>query len=221
MLRNRGHGSLPSHGGSNGGYDQGYNGYSAGNGGGGGSYYGGYSGGNGYNGGAYNGGGYSAGGYDGVTASTTNRPSKRRNSSSSSSNMLVIIGSVILSVICFITALYYRSAANSLLSELGVDSKLEAKEQKERLQSEISRWQKQVDTTKYDTQRKFSTQISQLEKEKRSIQKERDELLVKHESPEKIEEGTKLVAREEAWKEQVMMLQEYTRQESKRSVLDK
>lgn len=117
--------------------------------------------------------------------------------------------------------MYYRSVSNSLLHELGVANKAEAMEQKERFQSEISRWKKQVDTTKYEIQRKFSTQISQLEKDKRSIQKERDELLVKHESPEKIEEGTMLVAREEAWKEQVMMLQDYTRQESKRSVLDK
>ena len=145
-----------------------------------------------------------------------------RSSSSSSPLSFLLVGIFAVLTVVFVgLSMSYRSKFNTLLTDLDVSSSKEAVAQLERVFKEQKRLQKQVDQTRADTQRKFAQQISNIEKENRHLQKERDELRVKYENPEKLENDQKLVAKEQAWRDQVNMLMDYTRQESKRSVLDR
>jgi hypothetical protein len=203
MLRNRG-GALPSHGGGGGGGG----GYDAG------GSYGGFAG----NGGGYNGGG------DHMARSYANKDHR----AASSSLLKKLQNPTILSGICaacfFCMSLYYRSSANSILTGLGVANKQQALDLISSLHLEKNKWVKESEgsaSQHLDGKRKFSQQLTTLERENKFLQKERDELRVKYEGPDKLEEQHRLELRDEALIEQVELLQAATRRESKRVVLEK
>jgi hypothetical protein len=81
-----------------------------------------------------------------------------------------------------------------------------------------------VKTEQKDTkalEAKRGMELSKLEKEKRYLQKERDELRVKYEGPDKKEEESRVLLRDEAFKEQLDWLQESIKIESKRTVIER
>ena len=209
ILRNRGSSSLPSHGDAGHGYDVGYGGYNAGGGGGGG-------GGNPY-------GGYNSGAQSLYGAGTLSSKSKRRGSRSHNFATIYMnpILWMIVAFLMFVLALYYRSTANGYLRRLSSRTIVEAVEKLKHSEDEARRWRAMVDETSRELQRKFTQQITTLEKENRFLQKERDELRVKHEGPDKKEEEARILQREVAWQSQVALLQKATQRESKRMVLEK
>jgi hypothetical protein len=206
LLRNRGSASLPSHGGSDA--------YGGGSNDSGGSTYG----------AAY--GGYSNGGGSRSSTGSSSSSMKRRTSGSFSTprllgNPILAVISICVSVLFFILTLSYRSSRNALYTAMDVSNVQGAISKMERYQMETKRWERQVEQVKAESQRKFTQQINALERDNRLMQKERDELRVKYEGAEKQDEEARLVARDKAWKEQVTLLQKATRQESKRSVLER
>jgi len=89
------------------------------------------------------------------------------------------------------------------------------------LKSQLKKTEKQVSRKQKDAQRKYQQELNQLERDNRFLQKERDELRVKYEGPDKVEEMARLHMRELAFQEQVELLQEATRRESRRTVLER
>jgi hypothetical protein len=89
------------------------------------------------------------------------------------------------------------------------------------LQSKVESAERQVSVKQRAQQRKFQQELNEIERDNRFLQKERDELRVKYEGPDKVEELARLQGRELAFQEQVDLLQEATRKESKRTVLER
>ena len=210
MLRNRGT-ALPSHGGG-GGLDIG--------GGGGGGYNnndgGGYG---GYNGGS--GGGY--GGGNGMNSGNNSNSKSSKDKGRSRGfepwkNPLVLYG-VAAFFIC--TTLYYRSSGNSLLKALNVKTQDAAIELVQGLERDVSRWKKQGDKDRAVGERKSAAELARLEKTNRQVQKERDDLRTKHEGPDKIKKDVRIQDRDDAFAEQVAVLEKATKRESLRTVLEK
>jgi hypothetical protein len=217
------------------------------NGGGGGAGYGGngYAGGGGGEGGggssSSNGGGYegysngSYGGYGGdVYASTVyggNGSSSRSSSDnkyskrSSSTNPLLLlaccIGLGVWSVLSVGLWMSARSNYNGILDVLQVHSSEAALEVVDQWKQSVEDAQREQTQSQRDATRKYASQINQLERDNRFLAKERDELRVKYEGPDKQEEETRMVLREEAFQSQVELLQQATRKESKRTVLER
>eukprot|EP00538_Stauroneis_constricta_P002437 CAMPEP_0119555360 /NCGR_PEP_ID=MMETSP1352-20130426/7608_1 /TAXON_ID=265584 /ORGANISM="Stauroneis constricta, Strain CCMP1120" /LENGTH=480 /DNA_ID=CAMNT_0007602113 /DNA_START=31 /DNA_END=1473 /DNA_ORIENTATION=- len=239
MLRNRGGSTgLPTSGyggdaygssggtSSAGGYQQSYGGYSGNNG------YGGYSNGTG------GGGGYAAAGMAAAAApmsgySGDNDKIKRRSSRAGggmgiggANSSLVMGGMIVAGVFFFLTTLYYRSVANGVLSSLDVRSKADAMDLVDTLKRDVDKYRNQSKDQKRAAHDRYSNQITNLQEEKRRLQKERDEFKAKHadghgERSELEEEVERLQHREDAFLEQLLRLQTATRRESKRSVLER
>jgi hypothetical protein len=133
-------------------------------------------------------------------------------------NPLVLYG---VAVFFVIATLYYRSSGNSMLSALQVKTQDAAVEMVQGLEQEASKWKIQVDKQRNDLQRKATQDTARLERDNRSLQKEWDDLRVKHEGPEKIEGDARISLREDAWKQQVLLLQTATERESQRTVLER
>ena len=91
----------------------------------------------------------------------------------------------------------------------------------QRLQTKVDTSQRNVQQRQRDQRRQFQQQINDLERSNRFLQKESDELRVKHEGPDKVEELARLQLREEAYQDQVDLLQKATRKESKRAVIER
>lgn len=221
MLRNRGTptnaggggaaANLPSH--------QGYGGYSGGSNG-----YGGQNNGGGYAG--YNGNGSQSDlGYGGAPEPLSSPKQRRRSSYSASStisapwkNPVLVLGS--LTLIFLFTTLYYRSSGGDggqtlqqIRDQLGMKDVNEVLEYVQDLKARVGKSRTEVDQAKREAQRKYSTQISDLERENRALQQQ-----LKDGSGSI---GTEVEVRDDAWKAQVQSLLRFTRQESKRAVIDK
>ena len=210
--------------------------------------YGGYSGGNGYSNNGYSSNGYggysqqSYGGYSGgntMYGGVNNFPSSSgddKYSKRSSSRSMPSIGSLMgtgspLMLLCIIMALWsvavmglwmnVRGKYNSILTEFNVPNSDALMDLYKRLQTDLSTAQHEMDRSIRDTQVKLNGRQQELERENRLLQKERDELRVKYEGPDKEEEESRLQLREVAFQHQVELLQEATRKESKRNVLER
>ena len=68
---------------------------------------------------------------------------------------------------------------------------------------------------------KIAPQLSELRQENSNLQKERDALVAKYQSPEVQEREKKLLLREKSFLELIDTLQESTRKESMRTVLER
>lgn len=132
------------------------------------------------------------------------------------------IGLALLSFILTITTLSYRSKYTAVLKMLDVTSGgvKEAKAALDKIIGVRDARQRQINTLQ-EQQRKALTKNTECENDKRKIMKERDDLRNKHEGPESIEEKNRIVTRENAWKEQLNLLQLSIQRESRRSVVDK
>lgn len=201
------------------------------------SYYGGYSGGtdysnnNGY--GGYNGGGHdSYGGYNvgngystgsHTNASDDNKYSKSKGSSMAMGNpmyfVLVLLG--LWGIATMGLWLNVRSKYNSILKQFKAPDADALVDLYQRLQKDLANAQQEKARSVADWKSKYTTRQNELERENRLLQKERDELRVKYEGPDKVEEGSRLLLREEAFQNQVALLQAATRKESKRNVLER
>lgn len=211
MMRNRGT-ALPSHAT---GYDTGGGGYD-----GGGNGYGGFNG-NGNGGGGGSGYGGDVYGSSPSSSNATFKDKARPRGGAGSEpwkNPLVLYG---VAAFFILTTLYYRSSGNGILKALNVNTRDAAIELVQGLEKDVSKWKLQGDKQRNDVQRKSTQEINRLEKENRNLQKERDTLRVKHEGPEKVAEDARLVKREDAWKQQLSLLQTATKRESRRSVLER
>jgi hypothetical protein len=156
-------------------------------------------------------------------------PSKRRTGGSTSSStgagsvwFMTMVGLGVFNLI--VTGLWFttRSRYQSILGRLdNARDKESAIDSIQTLRREIRNSQRDSRRNDKDVKRKYATQLSTLERENRVFQKERDDLRVKFEGPEKKEEAARLLRREQAFQLQIGRLQRATRKESKRSVLER
>jgi flagella basal body P-ring formation protein FlgA len=114
-----------------------------------------------------------------------------------------------------------RSNYNGILDVLQVHSSEAALEVVDQWKQSVEDAQREQTQSQRDATRKYASQINQLERDNRFLAKERDELRVKYEGPDKQEEETRMVLREEAFQSQVELLQQATQKESKRTVLER
>jgi cobalamin biosynthesis Mg chelatase CobN len=151
---------------------------------------------------------------------------KRRDPSPSISlgflfNRFVIV--CVVAAILLIATIYYRSQYTTILNKFHTQSIVDAVKNYEKLEREKQRYQ-QESKTGQDQQRSLKNTIRELEKQNRELRKERDELQMKFDEEEDgigAEEADKLKEREEAWRNQVYVLQNATARESKRAVLER
>lgn len=114
-----------------------------------------------------------------------------------------------------------RSKYNSILKEFKAPNADALVDLYQRLQKDLANAQQEKARSVAEWKSKYASRQNELERENRLLQKERDELRVKYEGPDKVEEGSRLQLREEAFQNQVALLQAATRKESKRNVLER
>ena len=192
-----------------------------------------------YYGGGYSGGGSSGQSYGGYGGGNDNNnmhgnnvtpsPSKYNKSRSGGiggpDNMNTLfwacIGTGLWALIMMLLWWNASSYHTELKTLLDVESIAEAKKMILMLQEDMSIAQERAEKEKRDYERKQASTLNQLERDNRYLQKERDELRVKYEGPDKKEEETRMLLREEAFRDQLNTLIQATKKESKRSVLER
>lgn len=233
MMRQRAGGyPTPSHnyyGGYSGGgtTSQGGGGYSQN--GGGGAAYGGYNAHSQQSYGGYTGQSSSMYGGSAMSSDDDNKHSKRRNSSFSSRFgsgfmspvMLLCMTLGLMALIMLLMWTNVRGKYNTILKELELPNSKAVIDMYKSLQTDVAAANKKRDSTGRDMERDYARRQKEMERENRLLQKERDELRVKYEGPDKKEEESRLLLREQAFQKQVALLQEATRKESRRTVLEK
>ncbi len=200
-----------------------YGGY---NGGGGGA---GYSDGNGY--GGYNGGHQSYGGYNAGTAhsSVDNTQALDDKYAKSKASPIMMFNPLVL--LCVLMGLWsiaivglwmnVRGKYNSILTEFNAPNADKLLSLYKSLQTDLANAQQEKTQSMKEWKTKYAARQADLERENRLLQKERDELRVKYEGPDKEEEESRLLLREEAFQHQIALLQEATRKEAKRNVMER
>lgn len=198
-----------------------------------GSPYGGYAGGGGMDaGGSATYGGYAGGGGGGSNNSNDFKEKSRKSHRGGSNPILHYaisklqepwIWSIIISIIFFILTLHYRSKYNSILSMMDMKNGniKDIQGSWERNRRLVEDKNRQV-TMLQEQQRKNIQKQNLCENDKRTLEKEKQELRIKYENnPSIINEKNRLLSRDNAWKDQVEILQKATQRESRRSVIDK
>jgi hypothetical protein len=125
-----------------------------------------------------------------------------------------------MSGIFFILATRYRAQQQHLLQEIQLKSVDEVIDAFAKLKEDNRKWEREIFSQK-GAEREANARYSALERSNRMLRKERDELHDKYESPERRNEELRIAAREDAWKNQVALLQEATVQESYRAATEK
>ena len=216
MLRpGRGGATLPTQSPSSGGYNNG--GFSSGSGGYSNGSYGGYS---SNNGAAY--GGYAGGSaYGGSSSDSKDKPRRKHGTNPLLEKLKEPwVWSTIVAVLLLFSTMRYRSQTNLILRELKLKSPQQVIDTVRQLEQEKKHRDRAVLDHKSNHQT-VQSQYTKLEGDYRRIQKERDELRVKYESPERVAEERRLKTREEAWQKQVVLLQQAMAKESKRAAVEK
>jgi len=114
-----------------------------------------------------------------------------------------------------------RGKYNSILSEFNAPNADALMEFYKRSQSDLVKVQEDKAKSAKEWKIKYEARQKDLERENRLLQKERDELRVKYEGPDKEEEESRLLLREEAFQNQLVLLQEAMRKEAKRNILER
>lgn len=127
---------------------------------------------------------------------------------------------LLLSTIFFLLATRYRAQQRHLLQEIQLSSVDEVIETFNRLKEDNRKWEREIFSQK-GSEREAHARYSSLERSNRMLRKERDQLHAKYESPERRNEELKIAAREQAWKQQVQLLQEATVREARRAATEK
>jgi hypothetical protein len=122
--------------------------------------------------------------------------------------------------IFFVTTTRYRTRQRHLLEELQINSVEEVIAAFTKMKEDNRRWEREIFAQK-GAERETHARYTALERSNRLLQKERDELRGKVESPERRNEELKIKAREEAWKQQIQLLREATVRESRRAAIEK
>jgi hypothetical protein len=129
--------------------------------------------------------------------------------------------SLIVAVISFLLMISYRTAYHRILRAMNNSNNAnQAIQLFQQIHNDKVRLESK-ETARLAHDKITQAKITSLEQEKRTIQKERDELRIKHESPTKRNEEIRAVAREEAYKKQLLLLQRSTQRESRRAVHEK
>lgn len=203
-----------------------YGGYNGGGGGGGSS---GYSNNHGY--GGYNGGQQSYGGYNAGNTYSSHEQTQASDDkyAKTKAPSIMIVNPLVL--LCVLLGLWsigvlglwmnVRSKYNSILSEFNAPNAGALLELYKSVQKDLVNAQQEKTRAAKEWKSKYTSRQEELERENRILQKERDELRVKYEGPDKEEEESRMLLREEAFQSQVALLQEATRKEAKRNVLER
>jgi hypothetical protein len=127
---------------------------------------------------------------------------------------------LLLSIIFFLLATRCRSQQRHLLEEIQLSSVDEVIDAFARLKEDNRKWEREIFSQK-GSEREAHARYSSLERSNRMLRKERDALSLKYESPERRNEQLRIVAREDAWKNQVHLLQQATVREARRAATEK
>lgn len=150
-------------------------------------------------------------------------------SSLTSNPAVLLLGIIVIGIWSLIVLFLWfklRGAHYGLLKEFSIQTPMELQELVTSLKRDLRYAERQVEKAKRDATRKYTSQINTMERENRLLQKERDELRVKYENPNGNNDGednelSRLEKRDEAFQDQVHWLQEATRKESRRTVLER
>ena len=179
-----------------------------------------------YNGGYNNGGGASYGGYSGYpdtgysSSSSTPLYSPRRSSTESPFLKLLKnkwLWTLLLCVILLCSTLHFRGKYKATLKKLNVKTVDEAVRLLQDAERDKQRQRKdnQVNT---HAQEQYKKKIEKLVDENRSLRKEKDELRIRYEGQGVDKQSA---TREKAMQHQIQLLQNATKRESKRAVLER
>ena len=181
------------------------------------------------------GGGYSSGGanyggynhsndmmYGGYSNDTSSNDKYQKRKAANPSLPYVISNLVFVILALLFTFLWLRSSSQhaSILKTFQVDSNQGLQSLMRELRKDLAQTSNMIQNRK-TIEKKYAPKIASLEKENRFLQKERDELRVKYEGPDKKEEEERRKQREIAYTEQVELMQKHIQRESKRTVLER
>jgi hypothetical protein len=131
----------------------------------------------------------------------------------------------LLAALFFCFMMQYRGQVHWMLNELRVPSMQQVVDQFVATERRANNCQRDLNQ-KQATERRLKDQMTYYERENSKLQKEKNELMMKKEynaatKERDLEEIERLAARDDAWKEQVMLLQKSTKRESKRAAKEK
>jgi hypothetical protein len=153
---------------------------------------------------------------------------KRKGGGNSTLTMIIFflkdkfIIAILMALLCFGSTLYYRSQYKVILKKFHAKTISEAVKSYERMEQERRNYQKDMLSTR-DAERRQQNQIRELEMRNRELLKQKDEIRAQYESGSRMtkEESGKWKDREDAWRNQVYLLQNATQRESRRAVLER
>lgn len=116
--------------------------------------------------------------------------------------------------------LSYRSGQNQLIGLLESRKFKDALVEIKSIQKQRDGLQNQLKTFR-ETQRKLKNQKDEMDSAHKQLTQQIVEMKRKHEGPEREMEKSKIKTREEAWKNQVQLLQQATSRESRRAATEK
>ena len=109
---------------------------------------------------------------------------------------------------------------SGMLKTLEVRSTTEITEQINTWKRKINQANDEADQDNKKFEDNIKKSLAELTAQNRYLQKERDELRVKHEGPDKKEEESRIMMRDRAFREQLEFLQSAIKKESRRRVLE-
>jgi hypothetical protein len=127
------------------------------------------------------------------------------------------VWAILSCLFCFFLAIYYRSQRSALLKVMHVGSLKEFREANERLQSDQIKWRKDLDSAR-GAEMQMRTKLVAMERELEKTKREAEVFKKKAETGN-VEE--RILAREEAWKKQIQLLQKATSRESRRAAQER
>lgn len=125
-----------------------------------------------------------------------------------------------LTLLFMLSTFRYHTQQRHLLSTLPAKSLDHVVTIVSKLKDDNRKWEREIFTQK-GNERETHARYTALERSNRLLQKQVDELRVVYESPEKRNEELRVAAREDAWKDQVQLLQQATVREAKRAATEK
>jgi hypothetical protein len=151
---------------------------------------------------------------------------KKKKSFSSTISLKLLKDKVVIASLAaffmFGLTIYYRSQYHHILKKLHVQTMMEAVKSYEKLELEKKKFQKEAMSAK-ENDRNMKNSIRELEQTNRELRKQQDELKIKYETAGgmEVQKSEKLKGRDDAWRNQVYLLQNATQRESKRAVLER
>lgn len=186
----------------------------------------------GYSGSQSNYGGYAPdnSAYGGYVSPSSSDSKYSKKSPKKASSVGSVIGSPLV-LVCVLMLLWsiavlglwmnVRAKYQSILREFNAPNSSAVMKLFTNLQRDLSDAQKEKARKIRETTSNLNVQQEELKRENRLLQKEYDELRIKYEGPNSEDKTFRMVQREEAFKQQMHLLQESIRKESRRTVLER